>query len=72
LRKVLDAACTKTKCDLGDLTVLSAKSDPYRLDTDANHRNGRWLAEQLNRAIGATRSIPRNELWRCCRNKSPR
>ena len=57
LRKVLDAACTKTKCDLADLTVLSAKSDPYRLDTAAGHRDAAWLAKEINRLLGATAKI---------------
>jgi hypothetical protein len=57
LRKVLDAACTKTKCDLADLTVLSAKSDPYRLDTAAGHRDAAWLAKEMNRLLGATAKI---------------
>jgi hypothetical protein len=28
-----------------DLTVLSDQVDPFRLDTPANHRDGRWLAD---------------------------
>ena len=34
-----------------DLTVLSAQVDPYRLDTPAGHRDGRWVAEHLRRAL---------------------
>jgi hypothetical protein len=30
-----------------DLTVLDVKNDPYRVDTPAGHRDGRWLATQL-------------------------
>jgi hypothetical protein len=42
---------------LSDLTVLSANVDPYRLDTPSGHRDGQWLAEQLDLAIGPTRKI---------------
>jgi hypothetical protein len=35
--------------NLDELTVLSAQVDPYRLDTPANHRVGRWFAEQMAR-----------------------
>jgi hypothetical protein len=59
LRKVLDSACAKTKCDLSDLTVLSSKSDPYRLDTTAGHRDGAWLAKEMDRLIG-----PKQIHWR--------
>jgi hypothetical protein len=37
------------------MTVM--QNDPYRLDTPANHRDGEWLAEQLERAIGPYRKI---------------
>ena len=57
LRKVLDSACAKTKCDFAELTVLSAKSDPYRLDTEAGHRDGSWLAKEMNRLLGSTKQI---------------
>jgi hypothetical protein len=48
LRSVLESACEEHDFGLGDLTVLSAQVDPYRLDTPAGHRDGEWLAEQLN------------------------
>jgi hypothetical protein len=32
---------------LGDLTVLSSQNDPFRLDTPANHENGKWFREQM-------------------------
>ena len=28
-----------------DLTVMSEQSDPFRLDTPANHKLGKWLAD---------------------------
>jgi hypothetical protein len=57
LRTVLESARGKAGCGLSDLTVLSAQVDPYRLDTPSGHRDGQWLAKQLNRAIGKKRRI---------------
>ena len=57
LRSVLEEACTKTGISLSDLTVLSAQVDPYRLDTEARHRDGRWVAEQLDRLVARGRQI---------------
>jgi hypothetical protein len=51
LRSVLETACEKQGCGLGNLTVLSAQVDPYRLDTPGGHRDGRWIAGQLKRAL---------------------
>jgi hypothetical protein len=50
LRSVLFSACAETGYSLADLTVLSAQVDPYRLDTPAGHRDGKWAASQLARA----------------------
>jgi len=57
LRSVLEAARLEIGCGLGDLTVLSAAVDPYRLETPSGHRDGAWLAKQLDRAIGKKRRI---------------
>jgi hypothetical protein len=57
LRSVLETASAKAGCSLSDLTVLSAQVDPYRLDTSSGHRDGQWLAKQLDRAIGKRRRI---------------
>ena len=57
LRSVLEEASTKTGRSLGELTVLSAQIDPYRLDTEARHRDGRWVAEQLDRLVARGRQI---------------
>src|SRR6516225_9841271 len=57
LRSVLEKACLKSGCNLGDLTVLSAQVDPYRLDTPSGHRDGQWLAEHFNRLVGQNRQI---------------
>jgi hypothetical protein len=57
LRSVLEKACAKTGASLSALTVLSAQVDPYRLDTDAGHRDGRWVAEQLDRLLAPNKQI---------------
>jgi hypothetical protein len=57
LRAILEAACAKADCGLGELTVLSDQVDPYRIDTPAGHRDGRWLADQFNRLVGPTKKI---------------
>src|SRR5258708_21927390 len=55
LRSVLEGACKELELGLNDLTVLSAQVDPYRLDTPAGHRDGSWLAEQLDRLYWPSR-----------------
>jgi len=55
LRTVLEAARAEERCSREALTVLA--NDPYRLDTPAGHRDGAWVAEQLERAIGRDRRI---------------
>ena len=57
LRSVLERAREKAGCSLTDLTVLSAQVDPYRLDTPSGHRDGKWLAKQLEKAIGKDKPI---------------
>jgi hypothetical protein len=57
LRSILEKNSRKAGCSLGDLTVLSAQVDPYRLDTASGHRDGRWIAEQLDRLVARTKKI---------------
>jgi len=57
LRSVIEIARADLGCNLGELTVLSAQVDPYRLDTPSGHRDGQWLAEQLQRTIGKKKTI---------------
>jgi hypothetical protein len=57
LRAVVEKAAAKTKTSLSALTVLSTAVDPYRLDTDAGHRDGSWVAEQLNRLLAPGKTI---------------
>src|SRR5262245_20299302 len=56
LRRVIERACELTGLDLPSLTVMSSKSDPYRQDTPAKHRDGAWLAEQLRIGFGSKRT----------------
>jgi hypothetical protein len=44
LRAALDDVIAEQGGSLKGLTVLSPQRDPFRLDTDANHRLGEWLA----------------------------
>ncbi len=57
LRNIIEAARRQEKVDLGELTVLTAKADPYRLDTPAGKRDGNWFAEQVYRAFGDERVV---------------
>jgi hypothetical protein len=57
LWQVLEDARQQLGCSRGNLTVLSNQVDPYRFDTPAGHRDGAWLAEQLERAVGTYRRI---------------
>jgi hypothetical protein len=41
---IAEAADDGIKLMLKDLTVLSELADPFRVDTPANHRIGKWLA----------------------------
>jgi hypothetical protein len=59
LRTILESASANIGSSLSDLTVLSSAVDPYRLDTPAGHRDGQWVAKQLDRAIGKKRQMAR-------------
>lgn len=45
----LRMALEKSGLPLKDVTVLASQNDPYRLDTPSNHRDGAWLAMQVER-----------------------
>lgn len=52
LREVLEDAVAAEraagrKCSMDALTVLAPQNDPFRQDTDAHHRDGKWLADTL-------------------------
>ncbi len=44
LRQAIEEAAFVSGLPLKDLTVLAAQNDPFRIDTDARHRDGEWLA----------------------------
>jgi hypothetical protein len=52
---VLEGAFDASDFSRGELTVLSAQVDPYRLDTPSGHRDGAWAGQQLTRAFGRNR-----------------
>jgi hypothetical protein len=57
LRAVLEQAIAEEGCKLKDLTVLAAQNDPFRVDTPAGHRDGQWLAEQVEVKLADGRII---------------
>jgi hypothetical protein len=57
LRSIIEAARHAQGYSLGDLTVLSVQVDPYRIDTASGHRDGQWVAQQLNRLVGHSKKI---------------
>jgi hypothetical protein len=56
LRQALDASIAETGASMADLTVLSTPVDPFRLDTPANNRLAKWLADTIA-TLGLTRRI---------------
>ncbi|MET4483112.1 hypothetical protein [Bradyrhizobium sp. F1.13.3] len=50
LSDILREEKDRTGIDLGNLTVLSPRLDPYRLDTKANHNKGQWFRDQMEHA----------------------
>jgi hypothetical protein len=58
LGDLLRAAKLETGLGLGDLTVLSAQNDPYRLDTESFHRAGQWLRDRMDETGLLTRERP--------------
>jgi hypothetical protein len=49
LRNIIETACAEAGGSLKSYTVLSPQTDPYRLDTPANHEVGKWFADQMAR-----------------------
>lgn len=47
-RSLLRAALDECGVPLKDVTVLATQNDPFRQDTEANHRDGSWLAMQVD------------------------
>lgn len=52
LRRLLDETIEKEGGSLKNLTVLAPQNDPFRIETDAGHRDGEWLAINAERLIG--------------------
>ena len=57
LRARLEAECEAAGCAWRDVTVLSNEVDPYRQDTESDHRDGRWFAAMVARLIGPVRKF---------------
>ena len=60
LRQALDAAIAEangSQLSMKDLTVLAVQNDPFRIDTPAAHRDGEWLAIQVDRLVPASKKI---------------
>jgi hypothetical protein len=51
LRAKIEAAALASGHNLGDLTVQSPGTDPYRLDTKTGRRLAHWFAEQIERLV---------------------
>lgn len=48
LRLVLESAMAEHGLSMKDLTVLDKATDPFRVDTPAGHRDGRWFADAVD------------------------
>lgn len=57
LRQRLEAERTARGLSMSALTVLSPERDMFRLDTPANHRDARWLADQVAELLPEGRTI---------------
>jgi hypothetical protein len=53
LRKIIESS----GFPLSHMTVLEAHADPFRLDTPARHRDGRWLADAIADLIPEDRRL---------------
>ena len=62
LRSTLEAAGAAESCSMGDLTVLAVQNDPFRRDTRARQRDGKWLASHLERLGLGDRTIDQRGL----------
>ena len=57
LGRIIAAQAEATGLHINDLRVMSAKRDPYTLDTEINHRIGQWFAENIDRFVAALITI---------------
>jgi hypothetical protein len=53
----LRATLESTGVPMQDVTVLAVQNDPFRVDTPARHRDGAWLADNLDQLAAPGRSI---------------
>jgi hypothetical protein len=51
LRATLEVAMAQDRLTMKDLTVLAPQRDPFRVDTPAGHRDGRWFKDVAERAL---------------------
>jgi DNA topoisomerase VI subunit B len=54
LHQKLAAAAEQSSYSITDLTVLSPKNDPYRLDNMIGHAAGKWFADQVENLVGSS------------------
>jgi hypothetical protein len=71
LRQQITSACERDGVDLPALTVLSMRTDPYRLDTPAKHRDGAWVAKQIETGFGSKKTHWRGLLYSLLMRKQP-
>ena len=57
LGRLIQGAADEHQCGLNQFTVLSRYSDPYRRDTPADHRDGRWFAEMVERFLAPDQTV---------------
>jgi hypothetical protein len=55
LRRLLKETAAAERVPMKALTVLAAQNDPFRVDTPAGHRDGRWLADIVGELLGDRR-----------------
>lgn len=51
LRQTLEDAFAESRCGLGALMVLAKTNGPFRVDTEARHCDGAWLAAEFLRTL---------------------
>ena len=66
LAAVMQDAKADTGRSMDDLTVMGEDSDPYRLDTPANHLVGQWFAAQVERFIAPDKNIHSRGVYYAC------
>jgi hypothetical protein len=57
LRALLEAEAAAAGVSLKDLTVLKREVDPFRVDIDARHRDGKWLKDAADQLGFADRPV---------------